>query len=73
MARIRLFPHERTPSLGELLGSSQAEHQVTRKRKIRIMRDPLSLPTTTEPWAAHGDGSGRKPRTLARFFGRLLG
>ena len=73
MARFRLFPRDRKPSLGELLGSSQAERQVSRKHKIRIVRDPLSPLTTTEPWAAPLAGYISEPRKLARFLGRLLG
>jgi hypothetical protein len=41
MAHFRLFPRDRKPSLGELLGSSQAERQVSRKHTLRIVHDPL--------------------------------
>jgi hypothetical protein len=40
MARFKLFPRYRRPSLGELLGISQAERQVSRKYHLRIVRDP---------------------------------
>jgi hypothetical protein len=72
MIRFRLFPRDHKPSLGELLGSSQAERQVSRKRTIRIVRDPLAPPTTADPWAPRAAGGG-EPRTLARLLGRLLG
>ena len=42
MARFKLFPCYRRPSLGELLGISQAERQVSRKHHLRIVRDPMS-------------------------------
>src|SRR6478609_996768 len=41
MARFKLFPRYRRPSLGELLGISQAERQVSRKYHLRIVRDPV--------------------------------
>jgi hypothetical protein len=54
-------------------GSSQAERQVSRKHRIRIVREPLAPPTTTEPWASRHAGVGDEPRKLARFLERLLG
>jgi hypothetical protein len=42
MARFKLFPRYRRTSLGELLGISQAERQVSRKYHLRIVRDPMS-------------------------------
>ena len=41
MARFHLFPRSRQPSLGELLGSSQAQRQVWRKHKLRIVQDAM--------------------------------
>jgi hypothetical protein len=43
MARFKLFPRYGRPSLGELLGISQAERQVSRKYHLRIVRDPMGL------------------------------
>ena len=37
MARFKLFPRNRRPSLGELLGISQAERQVSRMYHLRIL------------------------------------
>ena len=73
MARFHLFPRDYKPSLGELLGSSQADHQVSRTHTIRIVRDPLTPPTPTELWAPRHVGAGGEPRKLARLLGRLLG
>jgi hypothetical protein len=42
MARFKLFPRYWRPSLGELLGISQAERQVSRKHHLRIVHDPMS-------------------------------
>jgi len=42
MARFKIFPHSRRPSLGELLGISQASHQVSRKYQLRIVHDSMS-------------------------------
>ena len=37
MARFKLFPRHRRPSLGELLGISQASRQVSPKYHLRIV------------------------------------
>jgi hypothetical protein len=42
MVRFKLFPRSRRPSLGELLGISQASRQVSRKYHLRIVGDPMS-------------------------------
>jgi hypothetical protein len=42
MVRFKLFPRSRRPSLGELLGISQASRQVSRKHHLRIVGDPMS-------------------------------
>jgi hypothetical protein len=73
MARIRLFPHARTPSLGELLGSSQAVHQISRQHTIRIARDPFAPFNTAEFQAKRRAGSHVGPIQVARLLGRLLG
>jgi len=41
MAGFKFFPRSRRPSLGELLGISQAERQVSRKHHLRIVRDRM--------------------------------
>jgi hypothetical protein len=73
MTRFRLFPRDHKPSLGELLGSSQADRQVSRKHTIRIVRHPLAPPTPAEPWAPRHAAGGGEPSKLARLLGRLLG
>jgi hypothetical protein len=40
MARFKFFQRSRRSSLGELLGISQAERQVSRHH-LRIVRDPM--------------------------------
>jgi len=42
MARFKLFSRSGRPSLGELLGISQASRQVSRRHHLRIVRDPMS-------------------------------
>jgi hypothetical protein len=42
MVRFKLFPRDRRPSLGELLGISQASRQVSRKHHLRIVLDPMT-------------------------------
>jgi hypothetical protein len=73
MVRFRPFPRDRKPSLGELLGSSQAARQVARTHKIRIVRDPPSPLSSFDPWAPRHAGDSSEPKTLARLLGRLLG
>jgi hypothetical protein len=74
MARFKLFPRNRRPSLGELLGTSQAERQVSRKHHLRIVRDPMSPLKNAERRAKRRAGyyySG--PMQFARFLRRLFG
>ena len=73
MARFHLFPRSRKPSLGELLGSSQAERQVSRKHKLCIVHDPLPPLKDAERQAERRTGYYTAPMKLARFLGRLLG
>ena len=73
MARFHLFPRSRQPSLGELLGSSQAQRQVWRKHKLRIVQDAMPPLRSAERQAERRTGYYTAPMTLARFLGRLLG
>lgn len=73
MARVHLFPRSRPPSLGELLGSSQAQRQVWRKHKLRIVHDPMPPLNNAEGQAERRAGGYTAPMKLARFLGRLLG
>ena len=73
MARSHLFPRSRQPSLGDLLGSSQAERQVSRKHTLRIVHDPLPPLKNAERQAECRAGYSTAPMKLARFLGRLLG
>jgi hypothetical protein len=73
MARFHLFPRSRQPSLGELLGSSQAQRQVWRKHKLRIVHDALPPLKHAERQAERRAGASTAPMKLARFLGRLLG
>jgi hypothetical protein len=73
MARFRVFPRDRKPSLGELLGSSQAKRQVSRKHKLRIVHDPMPPLKNAERQAERRAGYYTAPMKLARLLGRLLG
>jgi hypothetical protein len=68
MARFKLFPRYRRPSLGELLGISRAERQVSRKYHLRIMRDPMAPLKNAERRA----GYYSPLMQLARFVRRLF-
>ena len=72
MARFKLFPRFRRPSLGELLGISQAERQVSRKHHLRIVRDPMSPLKNAALRAKRRAGSYSPPMKLARFLRRLF-
>ena len=68
IARFRLFPRYRKPSLGELLGISQASRQVSRKYHLRIVLDPMS-PLKN---AQRRSGYYNPPMMFARFLRRLF-
>jgi len=64
MARFKLFPRHQRPSLGELLGISQA----SRKHHLRIERDPMSPLKNAKQHA----GYFSPPMMFARFLRRLF-
>ena len=70
MARFKLFPRNRRPSLGELLGISQASRQVSRKHHLRIVLDPMSPLKTADRRAKRR--AGYPPMMFARFLRRLF-
>ncbi len=72
MARFKLFPRFRRPSLGELLGISQAERQVSRKHHLRIVLDPKSPLKNAERLAKRRAGNYSLPMMFARFLRRLF-
>jgi hypothetical protein len=72
MARFKLFPRSRRPSLGELLGISQAERQISRKYYLRIVRDPMSPLKNAERRAKRGAGHYSPALMFARFLRRLF-
>ena len=61
MARFKLFPRGRRPSLGELLGISQAARQVLPKYHLRIVLDPLSPLKNTQRRAKRSAGYNSPP------------
>jgi hypothetical protein len=72
MARFKLFPRSPRLSLGELLGISQAERQVSRKYHLRIVRDPMSPLKNAERRAKRRGGYYSPLMQLARFLRRLF-
>jgi hypothetical protein len=70
MARFKLFPRSRQPTLGELLGISQASRQVSRKH-LRIVPDPKSPPDNTELRTKRRADDYSPLAQLARFLRRL--
>jgi hypothetical protein len=72
MARFKLFPRSWRPSLGELLGISQAERQVSRKYHLRIVRDPMSPLENAERPTKRGSGYYSPPMLFAAFLRRLF-
>jgi hypothetical protein len=72
MARFKLFPRYRRPSLGELLGISQAERQVSRTRIVRIVRDTMSPLKNAQRHAKRRAGYYSPPTMFARFLRRLF-
>jgi hypothetical protein len=72
MVRFKLFPRSPRPSLGELLGISQAERQVSRKHQLRIVHDPMSPLKNVQRRARRGGGYNSAPMMFARFLRRLF-
>jgi hypothetical protein len=68
MARFKIFPHSRRPSLGELLGISQASHQVSRKYQLRIVRGSMSPLEDAQRRAKRRKGYFTPPMMFARFL-----
>jgi hypothetical protein len=73
MARFKLFPRNRRPSLGELLGISQAERQVSRNLHLRIVLDPISPLKNAERRAKRRAGYYSGPMQFARVLCRHFG
>lgn len=71
--RFKLFPRYRRPSLGELLGSSQAKRQVSRKLHLRTLRDPSAPLRNAERTVKRRAGYYSGPLMFARFLRRLFG
>jgi hypothetical protein len=69
---FRLFPRYRRPSLGELLGTTQAKRRVSRKYGLRRLTDPLSPLKNAERRAKNRVGYYSEPAKLARFLFRLF-
>jgi hypothetical protein len=72
MARFKLFPRHRRPSLGELLGISQASRQVSRKYHLRIVLDPMSPLKNMQRRATRRSGYYSPLMMLARLLRRLF-
>jgi hypothetical protein len=72
MARFKLFPRYRRPSLGELLGISQSSRQVSRKHHLRIVLDRMSLIKNAQRRAKRRSGYYSPPMLFARFLRRLF-
>ena len=72
MARFKLFPRDRRPSLGELLGISQSSRQVSRKHHLRIVLDPMSPLINVQRRAKRRTGYCSAALQFARFLRRLL-
>ena len=72
MARFKLFPRDGRPSLGELLGISQAERQVSRKYHLRIVGDPMLPLQNAELHVKRRAGYCSPPMMFARFLRRLF-
>ena len=68
MARFKLFPRSRRPSLGELLGISQASHQVSRKYQLRIVRGSMSPLEDAQRRATRRSGYYSPLMMFARFL-----
>ncbi len=69
---IQTLPRARRHTLGELLGISQAERQVSRKHHLRIVLDPMTPLKNIERRAKRRAGHNSLPMMFARFLRRLF-
>lgn len=73
MARgFNLFPRYRRPSLGEILGTTQAKRRVSRKYHLATLRDPMTPVKNMERRAKRSVGYYSGPMKALRFVLRLL-
>ena len=72
MVRFKRFPRDRRPSLGELLGISQASRQISQKHHLRIMLDPMTPLKIAQRRAKRRSGYSSPPVMFARFLRRLF-
>jgi hypothetical protein len=72
MTRFKLFPRSWRFGLGELLGISQASHQVSRKHHLRIVLDPMSPLKNAQRRTTRRSNYNSPQMMFARFLRRLF-
>ena len=67
--RFRLFPRYRRPSVGEILGTTQAKRQVSRRLGLRFWRDPSTPIRNLQRRAKRRAGYYSEPVKAVRHMG----
>lgn len=67
--QFRLFPRYRRPSLGELLGTTQAKRRISRKYGLATLRNPTTPIKNLQRRAKRRVGYYSEPAKLARHTG----
>lgn len=62
----------RRPSVGEILGTTQAKRRISRKYHLRTISDPMSVVDNAERRVKYRAGYYSFPLRLARFVLRML-
>jgi hypothetical protein len=70
--RFRLFPRYRRPSLGEILGTTQAKRRISRKLGLATLRDPSTPIKNVGRRAKRRAGYYSEPAKMVRHLGCLL-
>src|SRR5690349_13788035 len=67
--QFRLFPRYRRPSLGELLGTTQAKRRISRKYGLATLRNPATPIKNLQRRAKRSVGYYSEPAKLAHHTG----
>jgi hypothetical protein len=70
--QFRLFPRYRRPSIGELLGTTQAKRRISRRFGLATLRDPTTPVKNLERRTKRRVGYYSEPAKLARHTGCVL-
>ncbi len=73
MAKFKVFPRYRRPSLSTLLGISQAKRRIKKATGIAQVERVINTPTNLKRRVLRRVGYYSEPMKFLRFLGRLIG